>query len=110
VERIAAAGITRVIASTQDPNPLVAGRGFQFLRDRGIEVVVGPGRDRALRLNRAYFTFITERRPFVIAKAATSIDNCVSPHVGARGQNQLARISAARARHPRRSGCHWGGF
>jgi len=86
VERIAAAGITRVIASTQDPNPLVAGRGFQFLRDRGIEVVVGPGRDRALRLNRAYFTFITERRPFVIAKAATSIDNCVSPHVGARGQ------------------------
>src|SRR5204863_4911280 len=68
VERIAAAGISRVIASTPDPNPQVAGRGFQFLRDRGIEVIVGPGRDRALRLNRPFFTLMTEGRPFVIAK------------------------------------------
>jgi diaminohydroxyphosphoribosylaminopyrimidine deaminase/5-amino-6-(5-phosphoribosylamino)uracil reductase len=86
VERIVAAGISRVIASTPDPNPRVAGRGFQFLRDRGIDVIVGPGRARALRLNRAYFTFIVEGRPFVIAKAATSLDNCVSPGVGARGR------------------------
>jgi diaminohydroxyphosphoribosylaminopyrimidine deaminase/5-amino-6-(5-phosphoribosylamino)uracil reductase len=86
VERIASAGICRVIASTPDPNPLVAGRGFQFLRERGIEVIVGPGRERALRLNRAFFTFITAGRPFVIAKAATSLDNCVSPGVGSRGQ------------------------
>jgi diaminohydroxyphosphoribosylaminopyrimidine deaminase/5-amino-6-(5-phosphoribosylamino)uracil reductase len=86
VERIAAAGISRVVASSPDPNPLVAGRGFQFLRERGIEVAVGPGRDRALRLNRPFFTFITERRPFVIAKAATSLDNCVSPKPGLRAQ------------------------
>src|SRR5437762_7273230 len=86
VERIAAAGISRVIASSADPNPRVAGRGFQFLRDRGIDVVVGPGRERAIRLNRPFFTFITERRPFVIAKAATSLDNCVSPGRGARGR------------------------
>ena len=86
VERIAAAGISRVVAASADPNPLVAGRGFQFLRDRAIEVVVGPGRDRALRLNRPYFTFITERRPFVIVKAATSLDNRVSPARGVRGR------------------------
>jgi diaminohydroxyphosphoribosylaminopyrimidine deaminase/5-amino-6-(5-phosphoribosylamino)uracil reductase len=86
VERILAAGISRVIASSPDPNPRVAGRGFQFLRERGVEVIVGPGRDRALRLNRPFFTFVTEGRPFVIAKAATSIDNCVSPRAGARGQ------------------------
>ena len=86
VERIAAAGISRVVASSPDPNPLVSGRGFQFLRDRGIHVVVGPGRDRALRLNRPFFIFITEGRPFVIAKAATSLDNCVSPRAGARAQ------------------------
>jgi diaminohydroxyphosphoribosylaminopyrimidine deaminase/5-amino-6-(5-phosphoribosylamino)uracil reductase len=86
VERIAAAGVARVVASTSDPNPLVAGRGFQMLRDRGIQVVLGPGRERALRLNRPFFTFITERRPFVIAKSATSLDNCVSPARGVRGQ------------------------
>ena len=86
VERIVAAGISRVIASSPDPNPLVAGRGFQFLREKGIDVVVGPGRERALRLNRPFFTFITQGRPFVIAKAATSLDNRVSPKPGARGQ------------------------
>ena len=86
VERIAAAGIVRVVASSPDPNPLVAGRGFQFLREHGIDVVIGPGRDRALRLNRPFFTFITEGRPFVIAKAATSVDNRVSPRPGSRAQ------------------------
>src|SRR5438309_509405 len=50
VERVAAAGITRVVASSEDPNPLVAGRGFTFLRQHGIEVVVGAGRERAARL------------------------------------------------------------
>ncbi len=86
VERIASAGIVRVVASSPDPNPLVAGSGFKFLRERRIGVVVGPGRDRAVRLNRPYFTFITQGRPFIIAKAATSLDNRVSPKPGARGQ------------------------
>src|SRR6185295_12648510 len=35
VERVAAAGITRVVAASEDPNPLVAGRGFEFLRHKG---------------------------------------------------------------------------
>jgi diaminohydroxyphosphoribosylaminopyrimidine deaminase / 5-amino-6-(5-phosphoribosylamino)uracil reductase len=39
VERIVAAGITRVVAAVTDPNPLVAGQGFAYLRGRGIEVV-----------------------------------------------------------------------
>src|SRR6266550_4093931 len=50
VERVAAAGIARLVSSSEDPNPLVAGRGFEFLRQKGIDVVVGPGRARALRL------------------------------------------------------------
>jgi diaminohydroxyphosphoribosylaminopyrimidine deaminase/5-amino-6-(5-phosphoribosylamino)uracil reductase len=86
VERITAAGIARVIAACEDPNPLVAGRGFNFLRQNGIAVEIGVGRDRALRLNRSYFTFITERRPFVIMKAATSLDNRVAARPGERTQ------------------------
>jgi diaminohydroxyphosphoribosylaminopyrimidine deaminase/5-amino-6-(5-phosphoribosylamino)uracil reductase len=84
VERVSAAGISRVVAATVDADPRVSGRGFDFLRHKGIDVSVGPGRDRALRLNRAYFTFKTKGRPFVIMKAATSLDNKVAAGAGAR--------------------------
>jgi diaminohydroxyphosphoribosylaminopyrimidine deaminase / 5-amino-6-(5-phosphoribosylamino)uracil reductase len=97
VDRVAAAGISRVIAASVDPNPRVAGRGFQFLRDRRIEVVVGPGRDRAMRLNRPFFTLITKGRPFVTAKAATSLDNRVSPGAGARGR--ISSLESLRHAH-----------
>ena len=83
-ERISAAGITRVVAATGDPDPRVSGRGFDFLRRKGIDVSIGAGRERALRLNRAYFTFKTQHRPFVIMKAATSLDNRIAARVGER--------------------------
>ena len=84
VERVAAAGIARVVASTVDPDRRVSGRGFQLLRDKGVGVEIGAGRDRALRLNRAYFTFKTRQRPFVVMKAATSLDNRVAAKCGER--------------------------
>ncbi len=86
VERVAAAGITRVVAATLDADPRVSGRGFDYLRQHDIDVSVGTGRDRALRLNRAYFTLKTKHRPFVIIKAATSLDNKVAARVGQRTQ------------------------
>ena len=84
VERVVSAGITRVIAASPDADPRVSGRGFEFLRQKGIDVSVGAGRERALRLNRAYFTFKVHRRPFIIMKAATSLDNCVAARMGER--------------------------
>jgi diaminohydroxyphosphoribosylaminopyrimidine deaminase / 5-amino-6-(5-phosphoribosylamino)uracil reductase len=84
VERVIAAGITRVIAPSMDADPRVSGQGFDILRRQGIEVSVGTGRDRALRLNRAYFTFKTRKRPFVIMKAATSLDNRMTAREGER--------------------------
>jgi diaminohydroxyphosphoribosylaminopyrimidine deaminase/5-amino-6-(5-phosphoribosylamino)uracil reductase len=83
VERIVSAGIARVVASVQDPNPIVRGRGFEYLRTHGVQVDVGVGADPAVRLNRSFFTFIRERRPFVIMKAAVSLDRRVAaaPHV-----------------------------
>ena len=83
-DRVAAAGIARVVAATSDPDPRVSGRGFDFLRHRGIDVFVGAGRARALRLNRAYFTFKTQHRPFVVMKAATSLDNRIAARAGER--------------------------
>jgi len=84
VERIAAAGIARVVASVEDPNPKVRGAGFQYLRDRGIQVEIGVGRDAALRLNAPFFTAVREQRPFVVAKIALSQDGRVAARAGAR--------------------------
>lgn len=84
VERVVESGIARVVAASADVDPRVSGRGFEFLRRNGIDVAVGTGRDRALRLNRAYFTFKTRQRPFVIMKAATSLDNRIAARRGER--------------------------
>src|SRR5207248_2809826 len=50
-ERIVGAGIARVVAAIGDPNPVVNGRGFAFLRGRGVDVEVGLGAAAAARLN-----------------------------------------------------------
>jgi diaminohydroxyphosphoribosylaminopyrimidine deaminase/5-amino-6-(5-phosphoribosylamino)uracil reductase len=101
VTRIAAEGIARVVAASSDPDLRVGGRGFDFLRQQGIDVSVGAGRERALRLNRAYFTFKTRQRPFVIMKAATSVDNRVAAKVGERtrisSDDSLRHSQAVRA-------------
>jgi diaminohydroxyphosphoribosylaminopyrimidine deaminase/5-amino-6-(5-phosphoribosylamino)uracil reductase len=96
-ERIAAAGVSRVVAATVDVDPRVRGRGFEFLRQKGIDVSIGAGRDRALRMNRAYFTFKTLHRPFVVMKAATSLDNRVAGKVG--GRTRISSDDSIRHAH-----------
>jgi len=76
--RIVEAGITRVVASVQDPNPLVRGRGFAYLRAHGLAVDVGIGAAESSALNQAFFTLMNEERPFVILKAATSADGFIA--------------------------------
>src|SRR5258707_8684987 len=83
-ERIIAAGITRVVAAMEDPFPLVSGRGFATLRAHGIEVEEGLEREAAARLNQPFLVSIREGRPFVILKAATSIDGRIAEATGSR--------------------------
>ena len=83
-ERIIAAGIKRVVAAMEDPFPLVSGRGFAALRARGIEVHEGLEREAALRLNQPFLTAIREGRPFVIVKAAASLDGRIARAPGMR--------------------------
>jgi diaminohydroxyphosphoribosylaminopyrimidine deaminase/5-amino-6-(5-phosphoribosylamino)uracil reductase len=84
VERIAAAGISRVVAAVADPNPLVAGRGFEYLRAHGIAVEVGVAGVEAARLNAPFFTFIRHGRPHVTAKAGVTLDGRIAARAGAR--------------------------
>ena len=74
VDRIVAAGITRVVASMRDPNPLVSGGGFEFLRAHGIDVAVGLGEPQARRLNTPFVSWMTRRRPWVTVKTVVSAD------------------------------------
>lgn len=82
--RIVDAGIARVVAATIDPNPLVDGRGFSYLRERGVDVETGVAASAAVRLNQAFFTLTREGRPFVVLKAATSLDGYVAESPGTR--------------------------
>jgi diaminohydroxyphosphoribosylaminopyrimidine deaminase/5-amino-6-(5-phosphoribosylamino)uracil reductase len=68
------AGIRRVVAAMQDPNPLVAGNGLAKLRAAGIETVCGVLEEDARRLNPGFIRRMTTRRPFVRSKLAMSLD------------------------------------
>jgi len=72
------AGIKRVVAPIEDPNPKVSGRGFAHLREAGIEVSTGLLADEGARLNEAYIHFMGTGRPFVHLKLAVSLDGKVA--------------------------------
>jgi diaminohydroxyphosphoribosylaminopyrimidine deaminase/5-amino-6-(5-phosphoribosylamino)uracil reductase len=95
---LAAAGVRRVVAAMVDPNPLVAGAGLAFLAARGVETRVGVLEREAARLNAAFLTAITARRPFVTLKVAISLDGMVAAAPGVR----TAISGAASQRHAQR--------
>jgi diaminohydroxyphosphoribosylaminopyrimidine deaminase / 5-amino-6-(5-phosphoribosylamino)uracil reductase len=95
--RIVAAGISRVVAATVDPNPVVDGRGFEYLRAKGVQVDVGLREAVAMRLNEGFFTLTRKGRPFVIFKAAISADGCIAAAPGE--QTWLTSEAADRHAH-----------
>lgn len=76
------AGVAKVVAATYDPNPAVAGRGVERLREAGTEVEVGLFEEEAVRLNEAYFKYIRTGEPLVILKAAMSLDGKLATRTG----------------------------
>ena len=93
-DALVAAGIARVVASLQDPNPRVAGQGFARLRAAGISVEVGPGAQEALEINIGFFSRMTRQRPWVRMKVAASLDGRTAL---ADGRSQWITGEAARA-------------
>jgi len=78
-DAIIAAGIARVVAPMEDPNPLVRGRGFKQLRDAGIDVELAPEyATRAAELNEAFLHFMRTGRPLVMLKAAVTLDGKIA--------------------------------
>ncbi|AUI85463.1 riboflavin biosynthesis protein RibD [Vibrio azureus] len=73
-EGLIKANVSRVVCAMQDPNPQVAGRGIQMLKEAGIEVQVGLLEGEALALNRGFIKFMKTGMPFVQLKMAASLD------------------------------------
>ena len=93
-QAILGAGVRRVIIATLDPNPQVTGGGAEFLAAQGVDVNVGLLAAEARRLNEAWFLYVNTGRPWVIAKAACSLDGKIAT-VG--GESQWLTGEAARA-------------
>lgn len=73
-DALIAAGISRVVASLQDPNPKIAGQGFGKLRAAGVKVATGTGAAESRELNPGFFSRMERGRPWVRLKIAASID------------------------------------
>lgn len=77
-EALVQAGIARVVAAVEDPDPRVSGRGFENLRAGGLEVQTGVLEREAAALNRGFFLRVREHRPLVTLKIAASLDGRIA--------------------------------
>jgi diaminohydroxyphosphoribosylaminopyrimidine deaminase/5-amino-6-(5-phosphoribosylamino)uracil reductase len=93
-DALVAAGVGRVVASLADPNPLVAGQGFERLRAAGVRVEVGPGAAASRELNIGFFSRMVRKRPWVRMKVAASLDGKTGLD---NGVSQWITAEAARA-------------
>ena len=75
-------GVKRVVVATEDPNPQVAGRGINILREAGIDVEVGVLKKEAQQLNERFIHNMIHEKPFVISKVAMTLDGKIATHTG----------------------------
>ncbi|WP_188887964.1 bifunctional diaminohydroxyphosphoribosylaminopyrimidine deaminase/5-amino-6-(5-phosphoribosylamino)uracil reductase RibD [Paenibacillus radicis (ex Gao et al. 2016)] len=81
-ERIIAAKAARVVVAATDPNPQVAGRGLERLRESGIEVTVGLLEEKSRSMNEKFNKYITTKLPFVTLKTASTLDGKIASRTG----------------------------
>jgi diaminohydroxyphosphoribosylaminopyrimidine deaminase/5-amino-6-(5-phosphoribosylamino)uracil reductase len=104
-EAIIAAGISRVVAAMDDPNPKTQGTGFARLRGAGIEVESGLMEAESQLLNEAFSHWITTRKPFVTLKSALTLDGQLALPKSRKGKkhewitSEESRAEVHRMRH-----------
>jgi diaminohydroxyphosphoribosylaminopyrimidine deaminase / 5-amino-6-(5-phosphoribosylamino)uracil reductase len=85
------AGIASVVIALEDPDPRVRGRGIEYLRSHGVEVVVGVLSEQARHLNRQYLHHRITGRPYVTLKLALTLDGRLAASDGS------SRFTASRS-------------
>ena len=81
-EAILAAGISRVVVGAKDRNPLVAGKGLKRLKQAGLEVALADPDGACEAVNAPFFTWVAQHRPYVILKAAATLDGRIATRSG----------------------------
>jgi len=76
------AGVSRVVTAMEDPNAKVSGKGLAMLRQAGVEVECGILQNEAARMNEAFLTQVTNKRPFGILKIAMTLDGKIATALG----------------------------
>ncbi len=102
VNALIQAGVARVVAPISDPNPLVAGQGFETLRNAGVEVLVASEfAEEATKLNEPFLHFMRHGRPLVTLKTAITLDGKISAPDDNRGwiTSERARAHVQELRH-----------
>src|SRR5438874_1497418 len=102
VKAIIEAGIARVVAALEDPNPQVRGQGFARLRAAGIEVIVDHASAAAAeRLNEGFIHFMKSGRPLITVKAALTLDGKIAAPQDNLGwiTSEVARADVQQVRH-----------
>lgn len=101
-DALISAGVRKVVAITEDPNPLVAGQGFARLRAAGVEVEIEPTlAQEARELNLAFFHFMATGRPLVTLKSAVTLDGKIAAPEDNSGwiTSERARAHVQQVRH-----------
>ena len=80
--KILNAGIKKVVAGCSDPNPDVSGKGFEYLRSEGLEVVSGVLENQAEILIEDFIWYVKNKRPFVTLKCASTLDGHIATSTG----------------------------
>lgn len=75
-------GISKVVVGIKDPNPLVAGKGIEMLRQHGIEVIEGVLEKECGELNEVFFHYIKTKTPYVVMKYAMTMDGKAATYSG----------------------------
>lgn len=74
--------ISKVVVAMIDPNPLVAGKGIQMLREHGIKVITNILKDKAMKINEIFIKYINTKEPFCIMKTAMTLDGKIATASG----------------------------
>lgn len=105
VDLVIAKKVARVVIAMEDPNPLVAGKSIRKLKEAGISVTVGVLEEKAKKLNEVFLKYITARKPFVLYKAAMSLDGKTACYTG---ESQWISGEASREEVHMLRGCYAG--
>ncbi len=102
-DAIIASGIKRVFAGLSDPNPLVDGKGFQILRDHGIEVHTGILRCEIEKQLEVFIYWKQNKIPYIVMKNAVTLDGRIASNTGdskwITGENSRKRVHLLRSQY-----------